>query len=54
MRTNNAVMLAHAGLIDAALGRNAEARSTLSRALAINPYLPPLTRSEATKTLGAL
>jgi tetratricopeptide (TPR) repeat protein len=54
MKTNNAVMLAHAGMIDAALGHRSQARAALTRALTINPYLPPLTRSETTRTLGAL
>jgi hypothetical protein len=41
-------------MIDAALGHRSQARAALTRALTINPYLPPLTRSETTRTLGAL
>lgn len=54
MRTNNAVMLAHAGVIEAALGDRKDARAMLTRALSINPYLPPLAKMEASQTLGTL
>jgi lipoprotein NlpI len=40
--TTDARLYFHAGMIYLALGRNAMARATLARALAINPHFQPI------------
>lgn len=52
--TRDARMFFHAGMIADALGQRREAQTALDRALAINPYLPPLYRKTARETLEHL
>ena len=48
------VMLAHAGLIEAALGNREQARKLLESAVSANPFLPVLLKQEVFSTLNAL
>ena len=52
--TRDAKLWYHAGLIAAANARPEEARSDLTRALALGPALDPVQRARATASLGAL
>jgi tetratricopeptide (TPR) repeat protein len=52
--TQDAKLLYHAGMIDAALGRTADARTMLERALALDPSFDPLQVQRANETLDAL
>lgn len=52
--TVDAMLEFHAGMIDAALGEDAEAKTHLERALAINPGFHVLFAAQARKTLAGL
>lgn len=52
--TRDASLFYHAGMIEAALGRRADARRHLETALAINPHWHPFQPAEATQVLGRL
>jgi tetratricopeptide (TPR) repeat protein len=54
MGTRDPMILFHAGMIEAALGRQGEARRHLEHALAINPYWHPFQPAEARRTLARL
>lgn len=52
--TRNAGFLYHRGVIEQALGMDAEARATLTAALATNPYFSPVFALRARQALSAL
>ncbi len=52
--TVDAKVLYHAGMIDLALGRTADARTTLQRALDLDPSFDPLQAARARAALAAL
>lgn len=52
LNTNNPTMIAHAGLIEQALGNTAAARMMLKRATALNPHLPALLMAEAKRAMA--
>ena len=50
----NALFLYHRGVIEAALGRDDEARATLAAALETNPWFSPLHAPRAEELLSSL
>ena len=52
--TQDARLFYHAGMIDAALGRTADARTMLGRALALDPSFDPFQAARARETLAGL
>lgn len=54
MGTNDPVVIAHTGLVEAKLGNMETARAELRRALSIDPYLSPLLLKEVRKTLTTM
>jgi tetratricopeptide (TPR) repeat protein len=54
LKTDNATMYYHAGMIYFGAGDKAKATEFLEKALSRNPYLTPLTLEEAKKTLASL
>ena len=53
LNTQDAMLHFHAGMIDAARGDTASAKSHLSRALALNPHFSPAAAAEARSWLRA-
>lgn len=54
LKTDNAQLYFHAGMIYSSAGNTTKAVELLKRALQRNPYLTPLTRTDATNTLSTL
>jgi hypothetical protein len=52
--TRDASLFYHAGMIEAVLGRSADARRYLETALTINPHWHPSQPAEAKQVLGRL
>jgi tetratricopeptide (TPR) repeat protein len=52
--TRDALLLFHAGMIDAALGQTAQAKESLEQALTINPHFHVLYAEEARRQLNQL